>query len=240
MSIPLLFSQKMTLCLVTYRVNNEFNDCTHTVYKATEREEKVVKCMNIRDKKRNKAREKTARNKTLLKVEVLICENNLEGIARIVIHNIHLSILSHTLDLHLETQLINLLFMISLVIFFMATPTAYGNSWVKDWIQATAATYLTLQQHQILLPAVLSQGSNPRLCSYLSPCSWILNTLCICASGISSASLLGIMSTWHYTLQWSSIKFVTECVHMRNFPENCLRNMRVEFHVQWVKDLVSL
>ena len=48
---------------------------------------------------------------------------------------------------------------------------AYGSSWARDGIWATAAA-VPDRQH-----TALGQGSNPYLCTDLNPCSQILNPL---------------------------------------------------------------
>ena len=63
------------------------------------------------------------------------------------------------------------------IYFFMALPTAYGNSWARDWIQATAVTYTTSATTTDPLTTAQGWWSSLHLQSDMSCCSWILNTL---------------------------------------------------------------
>ena len=62
-------------------------------------------------------------------------------------------------------------------LFLMAAPTAYGSSPARDRIQAEAATYPCCSSTGSFNSPGWAGDRNPCLCSNLSHCSWILNSL---------------------------------------------------------------
>ena len=59
----------------------------------------------------------------------------------------------------------------------MATPTVYGSSSARDWIQATTVTYATAGAMPDPLTIYTGQVLNLHLHCNLSHCSWIFNPL---------------------------------------------------------------
>ena len=78
-------------------------------------------------------------------------------------------------DVLLDINLKGFFLFLFLFFFFMSTPTAYGSSQDREWIWVAAVTFAVAMMDPLTHSSRL--GLKLHLCSNLSCCSWILNSL---------------------------------------------------------------